>query len=143
MATGEQIQSEQLQSGLFRTEVSTQTGKVTMPEASNQTEQPTLDSPQPMFEEYPDNMDEACINPKTPHLETNENQWPDLLSPPNGDRHNARRRRFVNDSDMMSRLPAANGLILRPQSIANRLHLIAPRHHPFLNIDSQSKARNL
>ena len=58
-ATGEQTQSEQLQSGLFRTEVATQTGEVTMPEASTQTEQPTLDSPQPMFEEYPDNLDEA------------------------------------------------------------------------------------
>ena len=71
-ATGEQTQSEQLQSGLFRTEVATQS-EVTMPETSTQTEQPTLDSPQPMFEEYPDNLDEACTNPKTPHSETNGN----------------------------------------------------------------------
>ena len=72
-ATNEQTQLEQLQSGLFRTKVATQTGKVTMPEAMTQTEQPALDSPQPMFEKYPDNLDEACTNPKTPHSETNKN----------------------------------------------------------------------
>ena len=44
---------------------------------------------------------------------------------------------------MMSRLPAANGLILRPQSIAHRLHLIAPRHHPPLNMNPQLNVRNL
>ena len=52
-----------------------------------------------MFEEYPDNLDEACNNPKTTQSETNENLWPDLLSPPKADRHGARRRLFVNDSD--------------------------------------------
>ena len=40
---------------------------------------------------------------------------------------------------MISRLPAVNGLIRRLQSIAHRLHLIAPRHHPFLNMNPQSK----
>ena len=96
---GEQTQSEQPRSNLFRLASSAQTEQVTMEEASTQTEQPTPDSPHPMFEKYPDNLDEACTNPKTLHSETNGNQWPDLLSQPNGDRHGARRRHFVNDSD--------------------------------------------
>ena len=68
-----------------------------MEEASTEMEQPTRDSPQPMVEEYPDNLDEACTNPKIPHSETNGNQWPDLLSPQKADRHGTRRRLFVND----------------------------------------------
>ena len=80
-------------------EVETQTEQVNQPKASTQTEQPTPDSPQKMFEEYPDNLYEACTTPKTPHLETNGNQRPDLLSPPKDDRHGARRRLFVNDSN--------------------------------------------
>ena len=77
---GEQTESEQPRSDLFQVASSVQTEQVTIEEASTQTEQPTPDSAQPMFEEYLDNLDEACTNPKTHYSETNENQWPDLLS---------------------------------------------------------------
>ena len=142
-ATSEQTQSEQLQYGLFRSEVATQKGEVTMPEASTQTEQPTLDSPQPMFDEYLDNFDKPCTNPKPlirRALEISSRMYCLHQTIPKM----ACAVDFLSMTRiMMSRLLAANGLILRHQSIAHRIHLMAPQHHPFLNMNPQSKLRNL
>ena len=89
-------------------------------------EQLISNSPQPMFEEYPDNLDEACTNYKSHKSETNGNQWPYLQFPPKTDPHGARSAVLSITWIMMSRLPAVNNLILRTQSITYRLHFIAP-----------------
>ena len=79
-------------------EVATQTEQVRQPEAATQTYKIKLEAPQPMFETFPDNLDETCTRPKTAQSKTEEIYLMEQLSPPNSanapraDRIAARRR---------------------------------------------------
>ena len=46
-------------------EVATHTEQVRQPEAATQTNEIKQDAPQPMFETFPDNLDEVCTRPNT------------------------------------------------------------------------------
>ena len=64
-------------------EVATQTEQVKQPEAATQTNEIKPEAPQPMFETFPDNLDEVCTRSKTPQSKTEQIHWMEQLSPPN------------------------------------------------------------
>ena len=64
-------------------EVATQTEQVRQPKAATQTNEIKLEAFQPMFETFPDNMDELCTRLKTLQSKTEQIYWTEHLSPPN------------------------------------------------------------
>ena len=110
-------------------EVAPQTEQVRQFEAATQTNEIKLEAPQPMFETFPDNLDEACIRPKTPQSKTEEMYLMKQLSPPNSanapraDRIAARRRLCSDqvDNEPPTRSQRFESLLASQQSTPTQL----------------------